>query len=283
MKDSVLTSHGILQAERLGQHFAQTGCKFTKIFSSDLQRAYKTAEAIRLAQSQADDNSIVAQLPLLREQDFGSYEGKPFYTRQRGSKTFTKGFESPEQLKPPNFKDVESRDSMVRRTEIFIQDQLLPLLHGEASEAESVVCVVSHGILLSCLWRTFLKLFPKQSVASAPDLSVGNGASMPLEHLGGWSNTGYLQLDIRRRYAVVTDASEDFTNPTVTPKPEAISQTSSLPLLPFRMIIITVNSKDHLKGLKRTRGGVGSSRHDEGQKKIEAFFKKQKLSSSRLE
>lgn len=41
--------------------------------------------------------------------------------------------------------------------------------------------------------------------------------------------------------------------------------------------IMTINGKDHLKGLKRTGGGVGSSRHDASQKGIESFFKRRKV------
>ena len=283
MKDSILTSHGILQAERLGQHFAQASFKFTKIFSSDLKRAYKTAEAIRIAQAQADDGLVVIQLPLLREQDLGKYEGKPFKARQRILKPSAKEAESPQQLGNPDFKDVESRDSMAQRAEIFVQDELLPLLHRESPEAESVICVVSHGIILSYLWRSFLKLFPKQNVALGPGVSLKRGALVPLEHLGGWSNTGYLHLDIYQQSTVAADASKDFANDIAVSKREATRATASLPPLPFRMTIMAVNGKDHLQSLKRTRGGVGSSGHDEGQKKIEAFFKKQKSNSPRLE
>lgn len=278
MRDSALTNHGILQAERLGQHFAQSSFKFTNIFSSNLQRAYKTADAIRSAQIQADDKLKVVQSPLLQEQDFGWYEGKPFHARQRSPKTSSNREGSVVQPKPSDFKDVESSDSMIRRMGIFIQDELLPLLQWEVSEVKSVVCVVSHGIILSYLWKTLLKLFPPQNVALTPDLLVGNRAFMPLEHLGGWSNTGYLQLDICQEDAAVASASKNSTYSTMTSNPNSTSQnSSSFPLLAFRMTILTINSKDHLNGLKRTRGGVGSSRHDEGQKKIEAFFKKPKV------
>ena len=106
---------------------------------------------------------------------------------------------------------------------------------------------------------------------------------MPLEHLGGWSNTGYLHLDIYQQSTVAADASKDFANDIAVSKREATRATASLPPLPFRMTIMAVNGKDHLQSLKRTRGGVGSSGHDEGQKKIEAFFKKQKSNSPRLE
>ena len=274
-KDSVLTNHGILQAERLGQHFAQAGIKFTKIFSSDLQRAYKTAEAIRLAQSQVDHDLVVAQLPALREQHFGRYEGKPFHARDGSFQSSATSTENSKDVGKPDFEDVESRESMTQRTEAFVRAELLPLLHGESPDAESVVCVVSHGIILSHLWRVFLHEFPKHSVAFAPDCRR-DGFPRPLEHLGGWSNTGYLQLEIRRSLTSAAEANKDVAIAAVTPKPEAMRPTSPTPLLPFRMTIIKVNSKDHLQGLKRARGGLGSSEHDESQKKIDAFFKKPK-------
>ena len=38
--------------------------------------------------------------------------------------------------------------------------------------------------------------------------------------------------------------------------------------------VLAVNCQDHLRGVKRTRGGIGSARHDEGQKSIKTFFKR---------
>lgn len=279
VRDSALTNHGSLQAQRLGQHFTQTGFRFTRIFSSDLQRAYKTAEAIRLAQPDRDDAIVVSQSTLLREQDFGSLEGKPFSARNRSSKSSARAAERSEQLINPVFVDVESRDSMVERTETFIQEELLPLLDGDSPEAEVVVSVVSHGIILSHLWKGFLKVFPNQSVKLAPDLSIGKGGPTLLEHLGGWSNTGYLELDIYRQSAIAANARDESTVVASKSTTEATNQQSPHSLLPFQMTIVTVNGQEHLKSLKRTRGGVGSSRHDESQKKIEAFFKKQKPDS----
>ncbi len=265
-----------MQAERLGEHFAQADFRITEILSSDLQRAYKTAEAIRLAQVDADDTLVVSQSQLLREQDFGWYEGKPFYVRRRGSKDSVKEADGFPQHPNSDFKDVESKDSMVRRTEIFVQEKLLPLIHGALPENRRAVCIVSHGIILSYLWRSFLKVFPKQNVALAPGLSMGKGGPTLLENLGVWSNTGYLELDIHWQAAAVAITSAHFMNAASIPTPDATDQPSSLQLASFEMTILTVNGKHHLNNLKRTRGGVGSSRHDEGQKKIEHFFKKQK-------
>lgn len=227
-------------------------------------------------QSVADHNLAVTQLPVLREQDFGSYEGKPYRSRQSSLSTSTRIAESSEYAGNPDFTDVESTESMNRRTEVFVRDELIPLLRGESPDAESVICVVSHGIILSHLWRSLLKEFPRQSVFWGPDCTR-NGNPMPLEHLGGWSNTGYLQLDIRRQPTVPADFSDDSTFAAAMPMQEMKPQASSISLLPFHMTIITVNGKDHLQSLKPTRGGLGSSGYDESQKKIDTFFKKKKL------
>lgn len=39
------------------------------------------------------------------------------------------------------------------------------------------------------------------------------------------------------------------------------------------MKILTIDSKEHLSGLRRTRGGIGSATHDMRQKRIDQFFK----------
>lgn len=172
----------------------------------------------------------------------------------RGSSKSGKEKHRSQHVHDPNFRDVESKVAMDARMDEFIAGYLLPLIRERAGEKE-VVALVSHGIILSHLWRCLLKLFGKGTVTLAPGLSVGNGGVTPLEYLGGWSNTGYLELDIQ---APVESAPEK-------------ARVSDL-----KMVIKTVNGKEHLTGLKRTRG-VGSSKHDEGQKKIEMFFKKAKV------
>ncbi|MCJ1260666.1 hypothetical protein MMC22_000528 [Lobaria immixta] len=281
IKDSALTVHGNLQAERLGRYFAQVGIRFTNIFSSDLQRAFKTAEAIRIAQGTGECQEEVtlqgvSQLAVLREQDFGFYEGKPFYTRQRYSTVSGNVGDQSEHQEDLDFKDVESTDSMTLRMDSFLQDHLLQLLYDQDLNVEQIVAVVSHGVILSHLWRCFLKLFPKGSVALNPNLSVGvKGTPVVLEYLGGWSNTGYLELDILPALADAVAANGSAV--TGQQVPQSLSKSLSPRPIPLRMIVKTVNGKEHLKSLKRTGGGVGSSKHDEGQRKIDSFFKKPKL------
>lgn len=276
IKDSALTIHGNLQVKRLGRYFAQAGVHFTNIFSSDLQRAFKTAEAIRIAQSIGNDQDKVAlrevaQLTVLREQDFGSYEGQPFYSHPHDPKKSGNADDM-----DINFKDVESIDSMTRRMDSFVRDHLLPLLYGEGLKVQQTVAVVSHGIILSHLWRYFLSLFPPGSVTLNPNLLEGTeGTRVVLEHLGGWSNTGYLELDILPG-PVDPVLANDSAN-SVPQVPQHLLKGLSLQPLPFKMTVNTVNGKEHLKNLKRTGGGIGSSVHDERQRKIDSFFKRQKL------
>lgn len=276
VKDSALTIHGNLQVERLGRYFAQAGVRFTNIFSSDLQRAFKTAEALRRAQGIGNDQEEVAlrevsQLTVLREQDFGSYEGEPFYSRPRDSKKSGNADDM-----DIDFKDVESIDSMTRRMNSFVADHLLQLLYGEDLKVQPTVAVVAHGIILSHLWRCVLNLFPPGSVTLNPNLSVGiEGTRVVLEHLGGWSNTGYLELDILP--GPVDPVAANGSANSVPRVPQSLLKSLSLQPLPFKMSVETVNGKEHLKNLKRTGGGIGSSVHDERQRKIDSYFKKQRL------
>ncbi|KAK5133389.1 hypothetical protein LTR16_009660, partial [Cryomyces antarcticus] len=160
IRDSALTNHGFQQAQRLGQHFNAASVKFTHIFSSHLQRAFKTGEAIRAAQADfstptglediaadaekplvGEEGLKVIQLPLLVEQDFGYYEGKPFYARSKGSGTSGKDAHHEEHKNDPGFVDVESKESMAKRSDIFLDEHLLPLLQTQIQESEHVVAI----------------------------------------------------------------------------------------------------------------------------------------------
>ncbi|TVY55695.1 putative phosphatase [Lachnellula suecica] len=281
--DSALTNHGVLQAERLGAHLAATDVKVPHIFSSDLQRAANTAEAIRVAQSTVPQE--VMRLPLLREQDFGFYEGKTFAERPRDPSG--RDARAAAHSNDPGFRDVESKVSMALRMDTFVDAHLLPLL-AEVRDEQSVV-VVAHGIILNYLWRAILKRFPIGNIAVAAAADRG----MPLEYLGSWSNTGVLDLEIKQKAAVAVPIQEKVA--TVLPlallsaaergpselSAQTISTTSSSvgcaphPMLPdMSLVVKAVNSLEHLNGLRKTRGGIGSSKHDPSQKTMDSFFKK---------
>ena len=318
-RDSELTNHGVQQATRLGQHFAAADVQFTHIFSSQLKRAVKTAELVRVAQPVHKNGAgdvvapITAQITELAEQDFGSYEGVSFLARQPGSKVSGKDSHRALHKDDPDFVDVESRDSMIRRLDVFLDNHLVPIIQAVAT-TPLCVAVVSHGITLSVLWRRLLNRMPPRSVSVHPEV-LAKYSGIDLERIGGWGNTGYLELDIT--YSVLTTSvpvdpplrpeagpssttngpalkgTEDpisATTPTRTsplPPDVPLSTSKSSPMSPTKVgsnrfvgwtvLVCAVNSREHLVGLKRTGGGVGSSRHDDKQKSIDTFFKRRKV------
>ena len=213
-------------------------------------------------------------LKMLREQDFGFYEGKPLYARSRESSKSGKDNHRSQHQDDPDFRDVESKESMDSRMNIFLREHLVPLLHNEKREKKEVVAIVSHGIILSHLWKCFLKLLLKNSVTLSPGLSVSTGRVTPLEGLGGWSNTGYLEIDVQKKWPATNNAAKASKSPARSSESPSIDNGSTPTLHEYKVMVKTVNGKEHLQGLKRTRG-VGSSKYDEGQKSIESFYKKQ--------
>ncbi|PVH75912.1 phosphoglycerate mutase-like protein, partial [Cadophora sp. DSE1049] len=284
--DSALTNHGVLQANRLATHLATTDVKISHIFSSDLQRAFKTAEAIRVAQCPAPTETT--KLEILREQDFGFYEGKSFIERPKEGNKSGKAVHQEAHRDDPDFKDVESKESMKARSDTFIDTHLTPLLHTVSEE--HTVAIVAHGIILSHLWRAFLKRFYPSKVSVGQGIQpAGNGFG--LEHLGGWSNTGYLDLEVKPEVkGVPAETTEPATEPKSCETPSDLPQKPSTPppaiaatpsptsqLLGMSLLVRAVNSKEHLVGLKKTRGGIGSLEHDSNQKTVDSFFKKRRI------
>jgi broad specificity phosphatase PhoE len=282
----------------------------THIYASPLTRTSKTAEAIRKAQAVANPDASppppnIVKVPELIEQDFGYYEGKSFQSRSADSKMTGRETHREKHKDDPGFVDVESKESMAKRADCFLDDHLLPLFDTDATSNEHVVAVVSHGILLSNLWRRLLLRLPRRSLTIAPEVTAVRG-NLVLEHLGGWSNTGYLRLEVRRddpetdpdATAKKNEAPEavDISPTPVSPskdasvpsdtlegkapeaKPEVASSTCKPKnLTGYSTTILDVDSKQHLAGLKRQRGGTGRSAHDESQKKLDGFFKKQRV------
>lgn len=247
------------------------GLRFTHFYSSNLSRANQTAKAIRDAQiSKPEDKIHVKRLECLREQDFGFYEGKPFYARPPDSNKTGKEEHRAQHIQEPGFQDVESKESLMSRADHFTHQHLLPLICEDGRTQEYIVAVVSHGIMLNSLWRSILKLFAQRTVSIAPGVSVGGASgSAPLEYLGGWSNTGYLELDIRPAMSGNPPvASESDTQDASSAKTDTLSSMAGL-----AMVVRAINGKEHLQGLKRTRN-VGSGKHDEKQKTMDSYFNK---------
>ncbi|CAK7212069.1 hypothetical protein SEUCBS140593_001385 [Sporothrix eucalyptigena] len=266
-RDSALTAHGVLQTRRFAAYLAalpvRTGSSqtvaVTHIFSSDLQRAFSTASAVLEAQrkrNEGDDAgpTEVIKSANLRERDFRSGEGMRF-----GSASSSGGSGGRNA-----FADAETWDEMSVRAKRFIDENLDPLLAeaGEDKEDRRVIVVVAHGIILNVLLSMLLQRYtPSEHTRLLPSPAVGAGASdrKRLQLHVPWSNTGYL----------VINAS--LAGKTTVPKSDA-SKEDAEDTCAIQLRVTTVNCVDHLDGLKKTRGGIGSARFDPKQKTMDAFF-----------
>lgn len=240
------------------------------------------------------------------EQDFGFYEGKKWGQESDSSRD----------RHQPGFVEPETKEAMMRRIDEFLNDHLLPIFNGQGIHENPVIAIVSHGRILSVMWKRLLVYLPSKSVSFSREAQV-NMPGYSLEHLGGWGNTGYLELFLQHRLPedstanplpdppatsasapaedvegqAKPDAALEDGPPTVPEEPCEEATTSlagglSMPSVAGRQnpdfdgwvtTIETVNGRDHLRGLKRTRGGVGSARHDTSQRSIDSFFKKRRV------
>ncbi|KIW13877.1 hypothetical protein PV08_06658 [Exophiala spinifera] len=268
VSDSRLTNHGRIQTERLGQYLAaHRNLRFTRIFASDLQRAYMTAEQIQKHQAmQWPEAGVpdVIRLALLREQDFGSLELVPWASRR-----------AQEAINPadPSYRPQETTEAMARRADTFINNHVIPLsvssLVAEQDSLPECVAVVSHGLFLSILWKTLLTKFHAGTVVLGPNVEVLSHGR-PLEYLPSWSNTGFLEMTIHHQNH--SGRSED----SASRRPLTTRTGDTLPFVGCRVTVHTVNGKDHLSDLRRARGGIGSSPYDAKQKSLDGFFKRPK-------
>ncbi|CAI0652822.1 unnamed protein product, partial [Colletotrichum noveboracense] len=212
------------------------------IFASNLQRAYRTAEAVRDALSppnategEASSSTTgrrveVVQLPELREKHFGSGEGQKVGARAVGERHV----------------GAETSEAMFTRAKRFVDEYLGPIFAciDEAEEGAESVVVVAHGIILGVLVRALRSAKNFGTVVASPE------DQLPL----AWSNTGYVEL-------LVTPAAPPSKEPATAPTWPGLS-----------IKTVAVNSTEHLQGLKKTRGGIGSAKFDEKQKTLNAFF-----------
>lgn len=226
-RDAPLTAHGVLQTKRLASHLVQSGLDLRRIFSSPLQRAAKTAQAI--CDARGGEDLLVTPRAELREKHFGNWEGVKYAASARR----------------PSQTGAESSDDVKIRAELFLK-QLWPVV-AETLDADSeraCVVVVSHGILLSALTKMLAQRLARGSFLDATFVQLSARVS--------WSNTGYLDIILSR-------------------KPVASESACPEPWHALHGRIARVNCVNHLNGLRKTRGGIGSAPHDDKQKTLEFF------------
>ncbi|KAF5385650.1 hypothetical protein D9757_005487 [Collybiopsis confluens] len=227
------------QAAALGSWFSEKGLAFTAVLSSPLTRAVTTAEGILEHQPEPKPPHIKSIL--LKEQNFGIAEGKPWMARKDPNLSledhFTRGsFPSPTR-RSDRFPGGESKEDLAARAEQAIDDLLLPYVLDVEGEYQRPlhIAIVSHGLFI----REIVDALYRRE----------RGRERVLENYRGLANTGWTR--------VVVGLKE--------PQNHAYS-----PDLSVRITII--NEREHLENLVRQKGGIASVAHDPRQQDIRGFF-----------
>lgn len=164
--DAKLTENGEKQAEARREEFA--GIKFDAVFASDLSRARRTAEIIS-----AERQLAVNTRELLKERNFGDWEGRKEDEVRMENKHLFEKLEQLEEKEKLNFKYNPGFES-----DQEIATRMLTVLRELAVTYEGkTVLVVSHGSIMRAL-------LTRLGFASYDELQPGC-----------IENTGYIKLE----------------------------------------------------------------------------------------
>lgn len=131
--NSELTPEGIQMGEKLREELKEI--KFDKIFTSDIKRAYHTAELIK------PDQELV-KTPLLREIDLGDWSGKYFKDLpETDPQRFDNYFNHPEKYFP---EQGESFIDLMDRIEKFFKEYV-------ENKNYKTILIVSHGVTMTAI------------------------------------------------------------------------------------------------------------------------------------
>lgn len=141
--DTSLTKKGSTQAERLAEFlYGEIGIPGIPIYSSDLKRAFETAEIIA-----RPFNSSVIQDKRLREMSFGDAEGKP---REWRNDNIIPLREDGNRLNHRIFKNAETRMDVGTRIRECLDDIIM--------KNDENLIIVSHGNALTFIIMAWLKV-----------------------------------------------------------------------------------------------------------------------------
>ncbi|WRT63767.1 uncharacterized protein IL334_000692 [Kwoniella shivajii] len=252
--DAPLSVHGMNQAKALGESFKTT--KVDHIFASDLLRANWTAQQIH--RNQPEPKCPFTTSELLREQNFGDAERKPFGEKGGWQRKPGRDFK---------FDNGESPNDVRARANEAINRFIEPIIAGNhgSSPASKHVVVVAHGI--------FNAEFLGALLARRRD-------HKPLEWgYKGMTNTGWTRAEI----GYIDEFSRSPTPNIITNPSGPVSPSSSPSTSPptdeddnltpgLSMRILCTDVTKHLEGVHRQKGGIGSTGFDEKQGDIRKFF-----------
>ena len=163
--DSPLTEAGLGQAKTTAQELK--GVNFDAIFSSDLHRAHKTAEIIKL-----EREPVIQTSKALRERTYGSWEGK---LGEDYRKNFQHLFDKVKELSEEEQKKFRFADD-IENDEQVIGRFITQLREIAVAYPNKTVLVVTHG---GCI-RTFLMHIGYVKYGELP--------------VGSFSNAGYAKI-----------------------------------------------------------------------------------------
>lgn len=231
------------QARALGESFTDT--RLTTIYTSPLKRAHMTATALRDAQPEPKPAFIIS--PLLKEQHFGDAEGRTWLIRQDSSRTLEEHFANGQYPllygRTQKFPGGESLDDLAVRADEVVRQLVLPhIMQAARVGTQDVhIALVSHGLCISEVVAALVK----KSHGRTPDTSYR-----------GLRNTGWARVTIQIKGKPAEDAMDvDEDDPP-----------------PFVVEVTDFDRHEHIKSLKRQKGGIGSSAYDPKQKGLRNFF-----------
>lgn len=171
--DSALTEKGLQQAEELVERFG--GVEFAAVFSSDLLRARRTAETVAL-----ERKLKVKTSELLRERNWGRYDGKKAQIFREECRELIEKFQSLSQKEQWNFKYFEEIESFAE-----IHARFLMFL-GETAVAYRGrnILIVSHQDMLKSMLMNLGKA-PQRIGNSAMIKILSDGVNIVLEETDG--------------------------------------------------------------------------------------------------
>jgi len=238
------------QARALGSSFASLPIK--AIFSSPLKRAHTTAMQIL---EQQDPKPAFEESVLLKEQHFGVAEGHPWAGSRSTSSTAMKDHYPPMEGRNGKFPEGESRDDVGARASQAIDLLIMPRVltaQGMAEQASHVL-VVAHGIFIAELLRELVRR--------------RSGGANENPRFSGLVNTGWTRIVL----GLEGETLDQVENEAVT-TPSAPPVLAEPPTYTLFVKVIAINQAPHLTGLKRQRGGIGSSTYDGKQRTLRDFL-----------
>ena len=175
--DSPLTDRGEQQIRELAQQLAEI--HFDHVFSSDLMRAQRTAEILAI-----EKKLVVNTTQLLRERNFGSYEGKKWEIFQEENKQLISRFETLSKAEQWKFKyasDIESDEEVVTRLLTFIRETAVTY------EGKNILVVAHGGVLRTLLKHLGYSVAPgKGTISNAAYVKIlSDGADFEIKEMGG--------------------------------------------------------------------------------------------------